>query len=147
MQQIIASRQAGVAVRAARRSQGLTQEQLARKSGVSTRLVSSLELGDSAGIQLDKLLDILGALGLSLFIGSEAPAPREEPSMSAAQHSSPEPNPPADYRSPTADEADGDKTGNRFGISIEYDASRYYREFASRYGTNPSGTPEEETHG
>lgn len=61
-------RQAGIEVRRARQLAGLTQAQLAARAGVSTRLISSLELGDNPGIQLDKLLRVLAALGLSLRI-------------------------------------------------------------------------------
>lgn len=70
MYRVTASRRAGIAIRNARQKHGLTQEQLAKRAGVSTRLVSSLELGDNAGVQLDKLLAVLNSLGLSLFIGT-----------------------------------------------------------------------------
>ena len=32
-------------------------------------MLASLELGDSAGVQLDKLLSVLSALGLGLYVG------------------------------------------------------------------------------
>ncbi|MBM7000740.1 helix-turn-helix domain-containing protein [bacterium] len=54
-------------VRAARREQGLTQRELARRAGVSERLVLALELGDAPGIQLDKLMSVTQALGIRLF--------------------------------------------------------------------------------
>ena len=65
---ITTARQAGQAVKDARLQVGLTQIQLAELAHVSTRLISSLELGDSPGIQLDKLLAIFGALDLELSV-------------------------------------------------------------------------------
>ncbi len=75
-------RQAGEFVRSARESAGLTRAQLAKRSGVSERLIASLELGDATGIRLDKLLAVLHATGLALSVtgdglsdaGSQAPA-------------------------------------------------------------------------
>ena len=63
---ITTPRQAGIYVRQAREAQGLTRAALAKKAGVSERLVASLELGDATGIRLDKLLAVFGALGLAL---------------------------------------------------------------------------------
>lgn len=63
---ITTPRQAGIYVRQARETQGLTRAVLAKKAGVSERLLASLELGDATGIQLDKLLAIFDALGLVL---------------------------------------------------------------------------------
>lgn len=63
---ITTPRQAGVYVRRARESQGITRATLAKKAGVSERLLASLELGDATGIRLDKLLTIFNALGLVL---------------------------------------------------------------------------------
>ena len=63
---ITAPRQAGIYVRQAREAQGLTRAALAKKAGVSERLLASLELGDATGIRLDKLLTIFNALGLAL---------------------------------------------------------------------------------
>ena len=57
-------RQAGIYVRSAREERGLTRDQLAQRAGVSKRMLASLELGDSAGVRLDKLMAVLGALGL-----------------------------------------------------------------------------------
>lgn len=61
-------RQAGELVRSARESAGLTRAQLAKRSGVSERLIASLELGDATGIRLDKLLAVLHATGLALSV-------------------------------------------------------------------------------
>ena len=66
-----APRQAGLYVRRAREAQGLTRAQLARAAGVSERSLASLELGDATGIRLDKLLAVLGPLGLSLVVQGE----------------------------------------------------------------------------
>jgi transcriptional regulator with XRE-family HTH domain len=63
---ITTPRQAGIYVRQAREAQGLTRATLAKKAGVSERLLASLELGDATGIRLDKLLTIFNALGLTL---------------------------------------------------------------------------------
>ena len=63
---ITTPRQAGIYVRQARETQGLTRAALAKKAGVSERLLASLELGDATGIRLDKLLAIFDALGLAL---------------------------------------------------------------------------------
>ena len=63
---ITTPRQAGIYVRQARETQGLTRAALAKKAGVSERLLASLELGDAIGIRLDKLLVIFDALGLAL---------------------------------------------------------------------------------
>lgn len=72
-------RSIGLAVRDRRRELGLTQAQLAQRAGVSVRLVVSLELGDAPGIQLNKLLAVLDALGLSLYaVLSSAPAPSSQ---------------------------------------------------------------------
>ena len=62
---ITTPRQAGIYVRQARETQGLTRATLAKKAGVSERLLASLELGDATGIRLDKLLAIFDALELA----------------------------------------------------------------------------------
>lgn len=63
---ITTPRQAGIYVRQAREAQGITRAALAKKAGVSERLLASLELGDATGIRFDKLLAVFGALGLAL---------------------------------------------------------------------------------
>ena len=68
---ISAPRQAGIYVRRSREAQDLTRAQLAAMSGVSERLLASLELGDATGIRLDKLLAVFDALGLSLAAQGE----------------------------------------------------------------------------
>lgn len=79
-------RQAGIYVRQVREAQGLTRAVLAKKAGVSERLLASLELGDATGIRLDKLLTVFNALGIGLFAQSDndsIASPSEHPTMIA----------------------------------------------------------------
>lgn len=77
---ITTPRQAGIYVRQAREAQGITRAALAKKAGVSERLLASLELGDATGIRLDKLLAIFNALGLALAAqGDIAKTNNEQP--------------------------------------------------------------------
>lgn len=69
---IVTPRQAGIYVRRSREHQGLTRAQLAEASGVSERLLASLELGDATGIRLDKLLAVFSALGIGLAAQGES---------------------------------------------------------------------------
>lgn len=64
-------RQAELYVRKAREERAITRTQLALASGVSERLLASLELGDATGIRLDKLLAVCKALGISLTAALE----------------------------------------------------------------------------
>lgn len=73
-EEIKVPRQAGACVRRAREGQGLTRRELAALSGVSERSLASLELGDAAGIRLDKLLSVLHGLNLSLWVHGEVTA-------------------------------------------------------------------------
>ena len=75
---ITTPRQAGIYVRQARESQGITRAALAKKAGVSERLLASLELGDATGIRLDKLLAVFGALGLALVAQGNIDAPHAD---------------------------------------------------------------------
>ena len=68
---ITTPRQAGIYVRQAREAQGITRAALAKKAGVSERLLASLELGDATGIRRDKLLAVFNALGIGLFVQSD----------------------------------------------------------------------------
>lgn len=54
-------------VRARRIQLGLRQSELADLAGCSARFVSALEGGKGA-VQLDKVLDVLGVLGLDLVL-------------------------------------------------------------------------------
>ena len=53
-----------------RKEQGLTQEDLAGLSGTGRRFISELECGKQR-VQLDKVLLVLNALGLSLTISNK----------------------------------------------------------------------------
>lgn len=65
-------RDVGAAVRAARRSAGLSQQALADRAGVPRQWVSRLETGSNPAAELRKLLDVLAALGLAVEL---LPAP------------------------------------------------------------------------
>ena len=83
---ITTPRQAGIYVRQAREAQGITRAALAKKAGVSERLLASLELGDATGIRLDKLLAILNALSIGLFVQGDndsITSPGEQPTTEA----------------------------------------------------------------
>ena len=80
---ITTPRQAGIYVRRMRETQGLTRAALAKKAGVSERLLASLELGDATGIRLDKLLVIFDALGLALAAQGDISETKKEPSANA----------------------------------------------------------------
>ena len=87
---ITTPRQAGIYVRQAREAQGITRAALAKKAGVSERLLASLELGDATGIRLDKLLAIFDALGLALAAqGDIAETKNEQPAN--VPHADPRP--------------------------------------------------------
>lgn len=55
----------GEQIRQRRKVLRLTQQELADLAGCSTRLVGAVEAG-KPGVRLDKLLDIVAALGLEL---------------------------------------------------------------------------------
>lgn len=83
---ITTPRQAGVYVRQAREAQGVTRAALAKKAGVSERLLASLELGDATGIRLDKLLAVFNTLGIGLFVQSDnnsITSPAKQPATEA----------------------------------------------------------------
>ena len=56
----------GALVREARKSQGITQEQLAGVAGTGIRLISDLENGKNT-IQAEKVIKVIEALGLGLY--------------------------------------------------------------------------------
>ncbi|MCF0104489.1 MAG: helix-turn-helix domain-containing protein [Eggerthellaceae bacterium] len=70
------SRDIGRKVRERRLQKSLTQKQLAEAAGVSERLIRSLEIGESQGISLEKLLNILQEVELCLEL-VESPSNRE----------------------------------------------------------------------
>ena len=82
-QTIKISRNAGRIARERRVQLGLTQREVAQRSGVSERTVYSFELGEKPGIHLSKMLAIYETLGLVLKVevvdppqlpGSEGPS-------------------------------------------------------------------------
>lgn len=85
---ITTPRQAGIYVRQAREAQGLTRAALAKKAGVSERLLASLELGDATGIRLDKLLATFDALGLMLAAQGNIDETKNEQPVDAPHASS-----------------------------------------------------------
>ena len=56
----------GTLVREARKSQGITQAQLAGVAGTGIRLISDLENGKNT-IQAEKVIKVIEALGLGLY--------------------------------------------------------------------------------
>lgn len=61
------SAEIGTLIRQARKQQGISQTVLAGLSSVGTRFISDLENGKGT-IQIQKLLNVLNALGLGLYI-------------------------------------------------------------------------------
>lgn len=57
----------GALIRATRKEQGISQEQLAGVAATGTRFISDVENGKGT-IQVQKLLRVLNALGLGLYI-------------------------------------------------------------------------------
>ena len=85
MREVRTSRAIGYIVKEQRVAAGLTQKKLAKKAGVSERLIIALELGDATGIRLDKLLQVLTALDLSLAVlGAGDDEAREKPQQAGA---------------------------------------------------------------
>lgn len=80
MPAILVHRQVGQVVSRARKAQGLTQEQLARKAHVSRQLVNRLEMGDAANISPSRLMEVLAALGCMLRIDLEGDTESSQPS-------------------------------------------------------------------
>ena len=56
----------GRRVRLLRERRGLTQEELAERSGVSRSLIANLETGANRGLQIENAIKIADALGVSL---------------------------------------------------------------------------------
>lgn len=67
-------RNAGKFARDRRKQLGLTQRELAQRSGVSERTIYSFELGEKPGIHLGKMLAVYEALGLVLKVEEVNPA-------------------------------------------------------------------------
>lgn len=71
MENIRTVRQIGQAIREKRLQQGLTQQELADVSHVSRSLIVRLEKGAATALYPEKLIGILGALGLHLALVSD----------------------------------------------------------------------------
>jgi transcriptional regulator with XRE-family HTH domain len=71
MQSTVTARRVGRIVRESRLAAGLTQGELAMRARVSTRLVVSLEQGETPNIGLSKLVSVLDVLNLGVTIGPE----------------------------------------------------------------------------
>ena len=61
-------RNAGKIARERRKQLGLTQREVAQRSGVSERTIYSFELGEKPGIHLGKMLAVYEVLGLVLKV-------------------------------------------------------------------------------
>lgn len=68
MESIRTARQIGQAIREKRLRQGLTQQELADASHVSRSLIVRLEKGTATALYPEKLISVLGALGLHLVL-------------------------------------------------------------------------------
>jgi y4mF family transcriptional regulator len=69
MQMIIDSKSFGLLIRAERKAQKLTQEQLAALTGVGVRFVRELEAGKDS-CQIGRALQVAATLGLRVTVGS-----------------------------------------------------------------------------
>ncbi len=69
MKIIATSKSLGLLIREERKTQGLTQEQLAGLTGVGIRFVRELEAGKES-CQLGRALKVAAALGLSVSVSS-----------------------------------------------------------------------------
>lgn len=70
----------GGLVREQRIAHGYTQEDMAARAGVSTRLWSEVERGARLNVAADTLLRMLQLSGLDMLVQSRRPLPREVPS-------------------------------------------------------------------
>jgi y4mF family transcriptional regulator len=69
MQAIVDSKSFGLLIRAERKAQKLTQEQLAALTGVGVRFVRELEAGKDS-CQIGRALRVAATLGLRVSVGS-----------------------------------------------------------------------------
>jgi len=67
MKQITDSKSLGALIKQVRKSQGLTQEQLAAFCGLGRRFIVELERGKPTS-HIGKIIQVLSALGLSLHL-------------------------------------------------------------------------------
>jgi transcriptional regulator with XRE-family HTH domain len=69
----------GSLIREQRIAHGYTQEEMAARAGVSTRLWSEVERGARLNVAADTLLRMLQLSGLDMLVQSRRPLPRQVP--------------------------------------------------------------------
>ena len=67
---LVSTKDIGLLIKTTRKAQGVTQEQLAGVANTGIRFISDLENGKPT-IQVNKLLNVLSALGLAMYIFSK----------------------------------------------------------------------------
>lgn len=67
---LVSTKDIGLLIKTTRKAQGVTQEQLAGVANTGIRFISDLENGKPT-IQVNKLLNVLSALGLCMYIFSK----------------------------------------------------------------------------
>lgn len=67
---LVSTKDIGLLIKTTRKAQGVTQEQLAGVANTGIRFISDLENGKPT-IQVTKLLNVLSALGLGMYIFSK----------------------------------------------------------------------------
>ena len=67
---LVSTKDIGLLIKTTRKSQRVTQEQLAGVANTGIRFISDLENGKPT-IQVNKLLNVLSALGLGMYIFSK----------------------------------------------------------------------------
>lgn len=67
---LVSTKDIGLLIKTTRKAQGVTQEQLAGVANTGIRFISDLENGKPT-IQVNKLLNVLRALGLGMYIFSK----------------------------------------------------------------------------
>ena len=67
---LVSTKDIGLLIKTTRKAQGVTQEQLAGVANTGIRFISDLEKGKPT-IQVNKLLNVLSALGLGMYIFSK----------------------------------------------------------------------------
>lgn len=69
-QMITVPKHFGIAIRAVRKAKKMTQSDLADNTGTSVKFISEVERGKETA-QIDKVLDLLRALGIKLFVTTD----------------------------------------------------------------------------
>ena len=67
---LVSTKDIGLLIKTTRKAQGVTQEQLAGVANTGIRFISDLENGKPT-IQVNKLLNVLSAVGLGMYIFSK----------------------------------------------------------------------------